>query len=256
MIITLLPVAVWLLWWVMSGVSDVLSIAPEIRWIFIAGVVSLAAMVTPSRMFRISNLSREGVYYAMLPASKLEKYVSMLIMSVVVCPLVCFCGSMVIDYFLALLPFGPYSKWLWQTDYLAEMLDHYRLVASGNAPGMEANEVRVLSEVLTPCRVVLGGVASYLSMVALFMFTNTIFKKHKFLQTVLWVVLINFVLNLIVTPIMFAMTIRGNWVESIMASSDPIGMLNTIFWISLAWELLLAVVFFGWAAYRLKNMKY
>ena len=40
-----------------------------------------------------------------------------------------------------------------------------------------------------------------MSYVALFLFTNTIFKKHKVLQTLLWTWLISFVLNIILTTL-------------------------------------------------------
>ena len=90
LIITLLPILAWLLWWVVSGFGDMEPIAPEVRWSFIFGSVMLAAMVTPSRMYRTCNIQKEGIYFAMLPASKLEKYLSMLLFSIVVCPLLCF----------------------------------------------------------------------------------------------------------------------------------------------------------------------
>ena len=96
-------------------------------------------MVTPSRMYRTCNLQKEGIYYAMLPASKLEKYLSMLLFTIVVCPLLCFLGGMVLDYFLTLLPFGPYNKWLWQTDYLADALDGYRALVAGVFPNVTKN---------------------------------------------------------------------------------------------------------------------
>ena len=157
LIITLLPLAVWLFWWALSG-------------------------VTPSRMYRTCNLQKEGIYYAMLPASKLEKYLSMLLFTVVICPLLCLCGSIVLDYFLTLLPFGSYNKWLWQTDYLAEGLDYYRLMVSGNVPNMDSEKVRVFTEVVTPGKVVLYGLVAYLNYVALFLFTNTIFVHQHNLQ--------------------------------------------------------------------------
>ena len=182
LIITLLPLGAWLFWWALSGVKDLPAIVPEVRWGFIACVVSLAVIVTPSRMYRTCNLQKEGIYFAMLPASKLEKYLSMLLFTIVICPLLCFVGSMVLDYFLTLLPFGPYRRWLWQTDYLAEGLDYYRLMVSGNVPNMDSEKVRVFTEVVTPGKVVLYGLVAYLNYVALFLFTNTIFKKHKVAQ--------------------------------------------------------------------------
>lgn len=256
LIITLLPILAWLFWWALSGVKELPSIVPEVRWGFIVGVIYLAMMVTPSRMYRTSNLQKEGIYFAMLPASKLEKYLSMLLFSIVICPLLCFLGSMVLDYFLTLLPFGPYRRWLWQTDYLAGGLDYYRLLVSGDVPNVNSDEIKVFTEVVTPGKVVLYGLVSYLSTVALFLFTNTIFKKHKVLQTLLWTWLISFAINIVCTPIMGAMMLNGNWVEAILQSVDPVRGFNMAYWAATAWGILLTVVFAWWTAYRLKRMKY
>lgn len=257
LIITLLPIAIWLLWWVIMGLSeDVPFIAPEVRWYMIAVVELLVCIVTPSRLYRTCNLQKEGIYFAMLPASKLEKYLSMLLFSILVCPLLCLVGGIVLDYFLTLLPFGPYSKWLWQTDYLAQGLDGYRALVAGAFSNDEVDTMRLLADVFTPGRIVLISILNYLNSVALYMFTNTIFKKHKVLQTILWTMLINFALNIIATPIMGAVMMNGNWVEEIMNWSAPVSSLNAFFWISTAWNAVLTAVFFWWAGYRLKHMKY
>ena len=255
LIITLLPIAAWLLWWALSGVEEMPPIVPEVRWCFIAGAVFLAAMVSPSRMYRTCNLQKEGIYFAMLPASKLEKYLSMLLFTIVVCPLLCLLGGIVLDYFLTLLPFGPYRKWLWQTDYLADALDTYRGLVTGSFPNADEN-LMLLTRVFTPGKVVLYGLIAYLSNVALFLFTTTIFKKHKVLQTILWTWLISFVLNIILTPIMGAMMMSGNWLEEFLESADPVRSLNTAYWAATAWGTLFTVVFFWWTSYRLKHMKY
>ena len=255
LIITLLPILAWLLWWALSGIEEMPAIVPEVRWCFIAGSVLLAAMVSPSRMYRTANLQKEGIYFAMLPASKLEKYLSMLLFTIVVCPLLCFLGGMVLDYFLTLLPFGPYNKWLWQTDYLADALDGYRGLVSGAFPNVNENTL-MLVQVFTPWKVVLYALLCHLSYVALFLFTNTIFKKHKVLQTLLWTWLISFVLNIVLTPIMGAMMIDGNWIEEFFETANPVRSFNIAYWAAVVWSVVLTTVFFWWASYRLKNMKY
>ena len=255
LIITLLPILAWLLWWALSGIEEMPAIVPEVRWCFIAGSVLLAAMVSPSRMYRTANLQKEGIYFAMLPASKLEKYLSMLLFTIVVCPLLCFLGGMVLDYFLTLLPFGPYNKWLWQTDYLADALDGYRGLVSGAFPNVNENTL-MLVQVFTPWKVVLYALLCHLSNVALFLFTNTIFKKHKVLQTLLWTWLISFVLNIVLTPIMGAMMIDGNWIEEFFETANPVRSFNIAYWAAVVWSVVLTTVFFWWASYRLKNMKY
>ena len=110
---------------------------------------------------------------------------------------------------------------------------------------------------VTPGKVVLYGLVAYLNYVALFLFTNTIFKKHKVLQTLLWTWLISFVLNIILTPVMGAMMINGNWMEEILRNfADPVRGFNIAYWAATAWAVVLTTVFFWWASYRLKNMKY
>ena len=255
LIITLLPILAWLLWWALSGIEEMPAIVPEVRWCFIAGSVMLAAIVSPSRMYRTCDLQKEGIYFAMLPASKLEKYLSMLLFTIVVCPLLCFLGGMVLDYFLTLLPFGPYNKWLWQTDYLADALDAYRGFVSGAFPNVDENTM-MLVQVFTPWKVVLYALLCHLSYVALFLFTNTIFKKHKVLQTLLWTWLISFVLNIILTPVMGAMMLSGNWLQKFLETADPVRSLNIAYWAATAWSIVLTTVFFWWASYRLKHMKY
>lgn len=255
LIITLLPILAWLLWWALSGIEEMPAIVPEVRWCFIAGSVMLAAIVSPSRMYRTCDLQKEGIYFAMLPASKLEKYLSMLLFTIVVCPLLCFLGGMVLDYFLTLLPFGPYNKWLWQTDYLADALDAYRGFVSGAFPNADENTM-MLVQVFTPWKVVLYALLCHLSYVSLFLFTNTIFKKHKVLQTLLWTWLISFVLNIILTPIMGAMMLSGNWLQEFLETADPVRSLNIAYWAATAWSIVLTTVFFWWANYRLKHMKY
>ena len=255
LIITLLPILAWLLWWALSGIEEMPAIVPEVRWCFIAGSVMLAAIVSPSRMYRTANLQKEGIYFAMLPASKLEKYLSMLLFTIVVCPLLCFLGGMVLDYFLTLLPFGPYSKWLWQTDYLADALDGYRALVAGKFPDV-TQDTMLLVQVLTPWKVVLYALLCHLSYVSLFLFTNTIFKKHKVLQTLLWTWLISFVLNIILTPVMGAMMLSGNWLQEFLEAADPVRSLNIAYWAATAWSIVLTTVFFWWANYRLKHMKY
>ena len=255
LIITLLPILAWLLWWALSGIEEMPAIVPEVRWCFIAGSVLLAAIVSPSRMYRTANLQKEGIYFAMLPASKLEKYLSMLLFTIVVCPLLCFLGGMVLDYFLTLLPFGPYNKWLWQTDYLADALDGYRALVAGKFPDV-TQDTMLLVQVLTPWKVVLYALLCHLSYVSLFLFTNTIFKKHKVLQTLLWTWLISFVLNIILTPVMGAMMLSGNWLQEFLETADPVRSLNVAYWVATAWSIVLTTVFFWWASYRLKHMKY
>ena len=100
-VLATLPFAVWLLSLV---ISRDFVIDPNYRVTMIMGVSSLAAVMLPSRLYRTMNLRNEGIYYAMLPASKLEKFLSMLLFTFIVAPVVVYLGSLVLDIILRLMP--------------------------------------------------------------------------------------------------------------------------------------------------------
>lgn len=248
LIITLLPLAAWLLWAVLNGIEFISPIIPEVRWCFICGVVMLAAIMTPSRMYRTCNVPREGIYFAMLPASKLEKFLSMILYAFIVCPLLCLFGSVVLDCFLTMLPFGPYEQWLWQGGTLSAALNEIRI---------DTEEMAVWLTITSGIGIV-AMVLSCLGNVATFFFTNTIFKKHKVLMTFLWLWLISFAFQIILTPIFGGMMINGNifsWFENLEAV-DPKRFIRVCLWIGLVYNALYLGVLVWWSGYRLKRMKY
>ena len=55
-----------------------------------------------------------GIYFALLPASKCEKYWSIFIVSLVVVPAVLVFGSLLLDTLLALFRIGPWQQFAWQ----------------------------------------------------------------------------------------------------------------------------------------------
>ena len=57
-----------------------------------------------------------GIYFALLPASKCEKYWSMFIVSLVVVPTVLTLGSLLLDTLLALFRIGPWQQFAWQIE--------------------------------------------------------------------------------------------------------------------------------------------
>lgn len=70
--------------------------------------VYIACIIAPSKVFRDINLRREGIGFAMLPASTLEKYLSYAICCLLI-PIVVFLGGYAVDSLLALLPFGGFD---------------------------------------------------------------------------------------------------------------------------------------------------
>lgn len=56
----------------------------------------------------------KGIYFALLPASKSEKYLSMLLMTLVVMPAITILGALALDTLLALFHVGPWQEFFWQ----------------------------------------------------------------------------------------------------------------------------------------------
>ena len=132
--------------------------------ILLGVVISFA--IAPAIIYKSCNLKGRGNYYAMLPASHLEKYLSMLFYCCIVAPLAVLLGSFIVDTLLTLLPIGYFKYFIWNFDEW-----HY-----------------------IDAEFVLCFIAFLFLTASIFMFSNTLFKRAKFIKTVLWLMLIGFVL--------------------------------------------------------------
>lgn len=238
-----LPFAVWLMALVFNRHF---VIGPDWRVIMIMMVASLAAIMLPSRLYRTMNLRNEGIYYAMLPASKLEKFLSMLLFTFIVAPVVTYLGSMVIDIILRLMPTGAYHQWLWQGQMgfplpvTMEMDDEFM-------PGFH-------SWLLTA-----ATYTGFFASPAIFLYAATLFKKHKVLYTFLILYLIEFVLTIIAIPVIVVLSQNPNfmeWLYDTFHLMTPERAMNWILGI-VALVNVVMIILFTWMAWRrLKKMPY
>lgn len=236
LVITLLPLAIWLFVSLISNPTGIEELPVFARWCFLYGSVMLTAIMAPSRLYKTCNLHHKGIYFAMLPASKLEKFLSMLLMTLVVCPLMVFCGSIVLDYILYIIPFGPYNSHLF--DSVGPVL---------------AEASRAFGEVgMDTTLLVVTLLFSSIGTAANFFFTATIFKRHKVLYTILWLWLISFVLNIIITPLAFC----GILPEWVVKPELFVNHVHNFMAISAAVNIAYAVGIYVWSALRLKRMTY
>ena len=248
LILAVLPFAVWLFMAVIAG-SNV-SMPPDFRLIMIEFVAYIAAIMAPSRMYRTWNLRNEGIYYAMLPASKAEKYVSALLFSLIICPLMVFLGSMMLDVFLTALPFGHWKEWIWQGEmgfpFTLDMSTFSQFAASEEGAEMFKYFGTMYN---------VGCWIGYISTVLLFLFTSTLFKKHKVLQTILWLYVIEFALSIILMPVMIALFGSSDFMEWFMELPERMSgeqFFNWVFGIMVGFNVLL-IALFGWLSWRRLN---
>ncbi len=237
LIIMLVPAFVWLM-----GLAVQVDLL--IRRNFVELAVFLTAAISSMKIFGSCNLVGKGNYFAMLPASLCEKFTSMALYCFVVCPLVVFVGSVAVDTILTLLPFGPYKEFLWQVpDWMNEIGD-YSFQFATNFGGF----VLVSMEIF--------------AVASLFMLANTIFKKNKFIKTVLWLMLIAFVLIIIFFSIVSNVDWwidTPNWLVEIdqwFGFKSQESLFRFIFWCRLSGNALVTFIFSFIAYRRLKKMQY
>ncbi len=251
-IICCIPVAVWLFNLVL-GSQGATEIAPIVRRILVYASMCLVAIMAPSRIYRTVNIPNEGIYYAMLPASKREKFWSQVLVSYVCMPVAALLTGIAIDLFLTLLPFGSYVDWIWQG---------WPLMSGDNAftatiVNREAFYYFFGSFGFMFVTYILGLLATSTT----FFFTNTVFKKNKVAKTILWIIIIGFVMNMISTPVAIAI-FSGMDIHDLLerlavwAEWDTYNVIRFIFWLNVAGKSIWIAVFTWWGGRRLKKMNY
>ncbi len=242
-VLATLPFAIWLLALVLNRNF---VIDPNYRVVMLMGFSSLAALMLPSRLYRTMNLRNEGIYYAMLPASKLEKFLSMLLFTFIVAPVVTYLGSMVIDIILRLMPTGAYHQWLWQGD--------------GGFPLFTS--IPMDDDVMPGFHSWLLTAATYsglLASPAIFLYAATLFKKHKVLYTFLILYLLEFALTVIAIPIVVSLIKNPDFMEWLYDTFHlwtPQRIMNWVMGIVAAFNFVVFVLFTWMTWRRLKKMPY
>ena len=250
-IICCIPVAVWLFNMVL-GSHGATEIAPVVRRLLIFLSISLVTIMAPSRIYRNVNIPDEGIYYAMLPASKREKFWSQVLVCYVCMPIAALLTGILIDLFLTCLPFGSYADWIWQHWPMLNNYDVYRGMMDSRSD---------FAFIFGFWYMLLIFFTSLMFNTSTFFFTNTIFRKNKIAKTILWILIINFAISFIINPLLLLFI--GNtdfevWMKLLVSKHEwnPSNVLRALFWIAIAWNVIISVAFTWWAGHRLKKMTY
>ena len=148
---------------------------PPIRFGMLCTWTALAMMMVPSKVYGNANLSREGVGFAMMPASSLEKFVSMFVYCAVVTPIVVFFGGYLIDAFLSVFPFGGFEK-----PIRLYSLNEIIRMANDTEGVVNAGDFELSIEQVFPIGVMRTSLyVGIIQWAAIFMLGNMLFKKHK-----------------------------------------------------------------------------
>ena len=221
-----------------------------VRWFMLLFTAVIMACLVPEVHYNAVNQKKGGSYYAMLPASKLEKYLSMLLYTFIVCPLLVYIGSLLLDVVLTILPIGPYKNWIWEG-----RMGFPLPLSFGDLPRMEFPG----AENFPAGWFVVSSLTSYIASTAIFVFTATVFKKHKVLFTLLWLYLIQFVLSIAAIPVGISMSMSPDMMEWLYDSFHDWSSqqaVNLLFGSLVAFNLLLGGVLLWLTRRRLNRMPY
>ena len=201
--------------WITTLIFD-FTLRMDSRITTIAILVYSVLMFVPSKVYGNANLSRDGVSFAILPATNAEKFFSMLVYCSVLTPILVGLGSWAVDTLLALLPFGGFEGFVVLPD------SHLGLA-------------------------LLTIACSVMLLSSIFVLGNMIFKKRKSGKTIAWSLLILFVVTM-------ALQLCDFW-EAFARWAANLDN-EAIIWFNCGFMFVLAVVFYFLTYRRIKNQKY
>lgn len=187
LIICLSPTIIWLF-----SLITGLSIHFFGRILFYYFVLFIAMMMTPVKVYGDVNLKREGVAYAMLPVSALEKCLSMFIFCAIATPIIAYSGIYAIDTLLTVIPWGGFDGFIkyFGFDYLVNLYKQ---------TGIE--QIENINQAVGPLTLRLYYYIGIVSWVAMFMLGNLVFQKRKNAKTILCYLGIQYVLSMIMNVV-------------------------------------------------------
>ena len=203
------------IYWIFNLLFGSETMAP-IRFGSLLIWTALAMMLVPEKVYGKANLSREGVGFAMMPASSLEKFVSMFLYCAVVTPVIVFFGGYLVDAFLSIFPFGGFEKpiHLYSIGEIGRMMNDQAGVAQIGDSAVDFTDVFSVGTMRTSLYVTIFQWA------AIFMLGNMLFKKHKAGKTFACYLGIGYVLSTIMGAIMFTSGRMEQWMERLSSYSD------------------------------------
>lgn len=100
-----------------NSVTETMDVDASYRLAMMTMITLFGAASLPLQLY--ANIDKKkrnsGIYYAMLPASKLEKYLSIAILSLVVVPVAVMAVNVALDTLLVAVHAPYYSQYLWQS---------------------------------------------------------------------------------------------------------------------------------------------
>ena len=238
LIFTSVIVAAWLL----SVTADFEIMVYSRVWM-IAVLFVLAIVLAPYIIYKDMNNRKRGYLYAMIPASTLEKLLSMLVVCLICVPVVTYATLTATDILLNMLSrigLGSFAE----ISFFNPFTDNK----------MITNDALV--EFKTP---LLYSIIYYLSGITYAMMFNTIFRKNKVMKTILFNIALTFTFVILMT-VVASMTSEAFWQNFITkADLDNISAEEALNGFVLFWEIagiLFILLHITITYFRIKKVNY
>ena len=250
LILCAMPIVMWLISLVFGFRMPCIA-RVTVTWM----AIWLSAILVPAKAFGHINLQREGVSYAMLPASNLEKFLSIAILCLLT-PIAVMACSYGIDSLLTLLPWGGFNKFI--TGGVLKSIEYYMIGidAVGEAVETKMSVIDMFDSMASSEEIYMF--ISTVFTVGLFLFGNSLFKTHKTAKTFAVMMGVSYAVSLIMQIVLLS----DGTVMELQMHPEEFGfdqasdLVRTTFLFSEIAYSLIAVGLFVGTFFKVKNQKY
>ena len=254
-ILSSLTLVLWLLTLVFS-----FTMPTFVRWGMIYLAVVLACIMVPAKAFGDINLKREGIRFAMMPASNLEKFLSYAFFCLLT-PVVVFLLSWGLDSLLTALPFGGFTHYI-KSFGLMESVQNYAMemgeLTEADMVGDDYEAFQSFSGKFDSSYL-FSHIVRIIFTVGIFMFGNLLFKTHKTAKTLACMIGISYVITMLMQSFFLSRGIYPWQQEVNTASMDMESLTNYTshaMLLGIIFRSLLAVALYVGLFFKLKTQKY
>lgn len=248
-----IPVVIWLFSSLTPGSHSIDSFS---RIGIISTLCKILLIIAPARLYKYCNDSRQGIGFAMLPASSLEKFLSMVFYCVIVAPIIYLAGALAVDSILAVLG-GPYVGFA-IADYFnkwTDLMDMWKEKAMLNA-----EDYSILADSVSPAVIIISKILYVIALSSIFMFGNMIFKKRK-TGKMIGILILLFIIFMIIMVNYFANheNLFERWfgyMNEENAAEIIKHMIHVMINVSLIFSAIVSAVMLWLTYYKIKTQKY
>lgn len=244
-----IPIALWI-----PSLAFNFTMPPFVRVYAIMITVFISTILAPAKIFGDINLRREGIRFALLPASTLEKYLSYALCCTIV-PFVVLLGSCAVDSLLTLLPIRGFENYVTFSSF--NFTSMFGDPNSGVLRADDNDAFMMFSGIGN--RMTLNYFVGLFFNVAFFMFFNLVFRfRNKAGLSFLVMMGFSSIFS-VFTSLIFAIIEGSSYLTAIFENAGMETMIhyaNQTILISVISNIILTIGLYVASYYRMKSLKY